>query len=67
MKLDVSEQKVALLRDGTLLPSGTTGTISNNIFTATVSAGYYVVNITNTSSSGEQQLHMISNDSQRTI
>lgn len=53
MKLDVSEQKVALLRDGTLLPSGTTGTISNNIFTATVSAGYYVVNITNTSSSGE--------------
>lgn len=53
MKLDVLDQKAALLRDGTSLPAGTSGTVENNIFTATVSAGYYVVNITNTSSSGE--------------
>lgn len=48
IKASVAEQKAALTAEGTTLPTATTGRVANNAFTATVGAGYYVVNITNT-------------------
>lgn len=51
MDLNVLEQKEALKREGTVLPEGTPGTISNGVFSVgNLIAGYYVVEIIDTNS-----------------
>ena len=53
MDAKVEDQKAALRNENTTLPGATAGNIENNVFSATVDAGYYVVNITNTAGADE--------------
>lgn len=53
MDASVENQKAALKAEETVLPTATDGIITNNVFSATVEAGYYVVNITNTAGANE--------------
>lgn len=48
LKDPVADQKAALKDTSTHLPTATSATLRNNVFSENVTAGYYVVNITNT-------------------